>query len=120
MNRHLAIACGFVATLVASAAPAAATPSCLAGTLPGYVGGGACTIGGTTFDNFSLAPLSSISLPIAAAVIQVTPLSGPAQVGFLFSMNQSALSLDVLEAFFHYSVSGTGLSKATLRMSGSS
>lgn len=116
MNRCLAIACGLLVGLATSALPAAAS-SCVPGTLQTYLGAGPCMIGGATFDDFSLLPLAFGSSPIDASLIQVTPLSAANQVGFRFGVIAS--TTDVFETFFHYSVAGAGLTRATLQMAGS-
>lgn len=88
-------------------APAVAALPCVSGTLEAYIALGSCEIGDTSFSGFeTLADLPADAMPIAASDIQVVPLAPPADPGFLFDMDVSALAGELWSVLFRFQVSG--------------
>ena len=100
-------------------APAAASAlPCAPDTLQGYIGlgSGGCTVGGVLLASFGVAPGQSFATPIDPATIQVTP--GGTSLQLTFGANAGAA--DLLESFFHFTVSAADLLETALAMAGAS
>jgi hypothetical protein len=96
-----------------------AAPLCTTGTLTEYVSLGSCSVGSTTFSNFSLVPISFFAIPIPASEVTVVPFSSSRDVGLQFVFNVSIQSPPLKEIVFGYDVSGPGFNALTLGLSGS-
>ena len=97
-----------------------AAPLCTTGTLTEYVSLGSCSVGATTFSNFSLVPISFFANPIPASEVTVVPFSSSRAVGFQFVFDVSTQYPPLEEVVFGYDLSGPGFNAFTLAMSGSS
>ena len=113
------------AVCLVSASTTAWGVACSPGTLTDYIslGGAGCTIGSTTFSDFTLlGPLSPGDTPISPSLVQVTPFSGPSDADFLFSVSDSALAGEVLRLLFGFNAStapGDGFIHAESELGGS-
>jgi hypothetical protein len=109
---------------VFSAGAARGAP-CAADTLLGYIGLGAggCSIGTVVLADFAVAPGQSFATPIDPAQIQLAPIGDASAPGLVlgFASGTSAAAGQLLEAFFHFSVSAPAtLASAGVAMAGAS
>lgn len=103
------------------AIPSLGTASpCVPGTLANYIalGAGGCSIGSTTFFDFSAGAVQNGATPVAAANVTVSPVG--IGVGLNFGFNVIAGAADLLEALIGYSVDGGLFGSNSLSMVGSS
>ena len=93
---------------------------CVPGTLANYIalGAGGCSVGGTTFFDFSANSLLQGATPIAAADIAVNPLASA--IGLAFGFNVNAGAGDLFDVLIGYGVNGGSFETNSLYMTGSS
>lgn len=103
----------------------AAAAACTTGTLGDYVGLGAagCDIsadgGSIHVGDFAVLPGPAAATPIDATAISVAPLLGAGFPGLLFGGPVSAAAGQFLDIVFGFTVSGSGLSRASLLLADS-
>jgi hypothetical protein len=111
MNRlvTLALSAAFIIQLPLLAAP------CISSTLTNYValGAGGCSIGGTTFNNFTL--LTPVFSPISASSVTLAP-SG---IGFAITLNTTAAAGQTFQSAFSFNLSGGSFTGANVMLTGS-
>jgi len=94
---------------------------CVPGSLSTYIslGGGGCSIGLATVNDFSIDLLNPLASPIAADDITVTPFEILGS-GFRldFGVDQDAAAGEFFDALVGYSVSAPGILRARLAMAG--
>ena len=94
--------------------PLSAAP-CISATLTSYVALAAvgCTIGGNTFNNFTLLP--PVFSPIPASSVTLAP-SG---IGFSIALNTTATAGQTFESNFSFNLSGDSYTSANVMLTGS-
>jgi hypothetical protein len=108
-----------VAFLSAVPSTSHAAPVCVVGTLDSYValGAGGCSIGSSTFADFSATSMLGGATPILPASVTVIPSSIPA---LDFALVVSAGAGDLFDILIHYSVTGGLFGANSLDLSGAS
>ena len=92
---------------------------CLPGTLQDYIDLGVtgCTLGAVVVSDFALVPGQNFAIPINPSTIQVSPAGGFLSRLDLF-FDAGAQAGDLLESFFRFSASGTGLYTTGVKLAG--
>ena len=115
--KTLIMSVGAAAAFSLEASAAIAVPD----TLTNYIalGSGGATIGSTLFSDFMILPLQLGATAINPNSILVTPLNLAGNVGFQFSLNQTATANQIFELRLGYKVSNSFISGATTALGGS-
>jgi hypothetical protein len=111
-----------VAIMLVAIGTCSAAPMCGSGSLSTYLGLGSdgCSIGSSTFNQFSLLELPFGATAIDAAGINVTPVTDSNNPGFTFTINGSASAGQLLEILLGYVVTGGPIAGNTISMTGNS
>jgi hypothetical protein len=102
---------------------ASANSLCSTESLASYIalGSAGCSIGSDTFASFTIiSPGTTGATAIDPSVVTVTPSGGTTDPALTFSTNLTAISGQLLEAFFNYTVAGAAFTSDTLNLSNSS
>jgi hypothetical protein len=94
--------------------------ACVPGSLAAYIslGGGGCTIGSATVNDFSIDVFSPAATPIAADDITVTPSDLGSGFRLDFGIDQAAAAGEFYDALVGYSVAALAIGRARLAMDG--
>ena len=92
-------------------ARAAAAVPCAPGTLQDYIdlGASGCSVGDALLAGFAVEPGQSFAVPIDPSLIQMTPGGSAGTPTLQLDFAASAAAGELLEAFFHFSVSAPTL-----------
>jgi hypothetical protein len=96
--------------LLLTPSPASALP-CAPGTFQAYLdlGAAGCSVGAVQFQNFTSEPGQSFATPIDPALVQVAPGGTLLEPTLVLSYQATAGAGELLESFFRFQVSATGL-----------
>jgi hypothetical protein len=99
---------------------ASANSLCTTESLASYIalGSAGCAIGSDTFASFTIiSPGTAGATTIDPSVVAVTPSGSTTDPALTFSTNLTAISGQLLEAFFNYTVAGAAFTSDTLNLS---
>ena len=115
--RNLLIGTIMAATISFEAPGAPAVPDTLTNYLA--LGAGGASIGSTLFSNFTILSLQAGATAINPNSILVTPINLAGNVGFQFSLNQTANTNQLFELHLGYKVASPSITGATTALNGS-
>ena len=115
--RQLLVGTIMAAAISLEASAAVAVPDTLTNYLA--LGAGGATIGSTLFSNFTILSLQAGATAINPNSILVTPINLAGNVGFQFSLNQTANTAQIFELHLGYKVASPSITGATTALNGS-